>query len=749
MSFQESRRTWCSRIAACAFGAVLAFIMAPSVASAETAGEDEAQPLASATVFSESGPDGLATLTAQDKASSLVAPQTTTRYIQDVPYVKRSGSGSKLKSFEQTCVRAKSLTGQTTLDGGWFCLDSDLEVSKRMEATKDTSLILMDGKTLKVSGIYIHKGVTLTVYGQEGDSGKIVSKPGTGAGIGAAPSNRPGGNFVVHGGIIEAKGANHCAGIGGNDGNGDEMGEFIMYGGNVTAIGGGSGAGIGGGRACKGGVVKIFGGTVTAKGGKYAAGIGGGNGIGNDPMQGGHGGYVHIEGGKINATGGADAAGIGGGEGGNVGKFVIYGGDVVARGGDNGAGIGCGEAESTGRNGYIEFYGGTVHAYGGKNGAGVGGGDKGNAYGIKVDGGKVYAYGGKNGAGIGGGRQSCGGEYIFLYGTFVYAVGGKDAAGVGGGAGGDAMTLKGDILMYGGSITAKGRGEASGVGAGKNGKQLIMSDLNYARTWYSKGETHLVVTTESSDYAPIGAKKGNMEGDVNIGWDTTYVDAGTNVNNAKRRLVDNRGAFREPKGNYLEIGRCDHGDGVVFRDVNGEHVGTCKYCGGTVKPSDLGNDRKDLVNSQVTLKRKYYAYDGKAKTAVIKSVVLDGKELAKSDYKVIYKNNVKVGTATAILKGKGDYCGSIKVTFNIVPGKPQLKVNANLNSGCVKASWNKVAGAKSYQLQWREKGGTLKSGTVKGTKAIVKGLEPGKTCQLRVRGIAGKVKGFWSATATC
>jgi hypothetical protein len=68
---------------------------------------------------------------------------------------------------------------------------------------------------------------------------------------------------VVHGGIIEAKGANHCAGIGGNDGNGDEMGEFIMYGGNVTAIGGGSGAGIGGGRACKGGVVKIFGGTVT------------------------------------------------------------------------------------------------------------------------------------------------------------------------------------------------------------------------------------------------------------------------------------------------------------------------------------------------------------------------------------------------------------------------------------------------------------------------------------------------------
>ena len=38
------------------------------------------------------------------------------------------------------------------------------------------------------------------------------------------------------------------------------------------------------------------------------------------------------------------------------------------------------------------------------------------------------------------------------------------------------------------------------------------------------------------------------------------------------------------------------------------------------------------------------------------------------DYDIIaYYNNINVGTATAILKGKGDYTGTKKVTFKIVP----------------------------------------------------------------------------------
>ncbi len=37
------------------------------------------------------------------------------------------------------------------------------------------------------------------------------------------------------------------------------------------------------------------------------------------------------------------------------------------------------------------------------------------------------------------------------------------------------------------------------------------------------------------------------------------------------------------------------------------------------------------------------------------------------DYTVTYKDNTEVGTATAVIKGKGDYCGTVKTEFTIVP----------------------------------------------------------------------------------
>ena len=47
-------------------------------------------------------------------------------------------------------------------------------------------------------------------------------------------------------------------------------------------------------------------------------------------------------------------------------------------------------------------------------------------------------------------------------------------------------------------------------------------------------------------------------------------------------------------------------------------------------------------------------------------VVFGGKTLtAGTDYTISYKNNVKIGTATIIIKGKGDYTGSISKTFKI------------------------------------------------------------------------------------
>ena len=58
--------------------------------------------------------------------------------------------------------------------------------------------------------------------------------------------------------------------------------------------------------------------------------------------------------------------------------------------------------------------------------------------------------------------------------------------------------------------------------------------------------------------------------------------------------------------------------------------------------------------------------------------------------------------------------------------------------------WDKVAGAKAYELQWRARGGKWKTATVKTAYATVKGLETGGLYDFRVRAVAGKSKGAWS-----
>ncbi len=60
-------------------------------------------------------------------------------------------------------------------------------------------------------------------------------------------------------------------------------------------------------------------------------------------------------------------------------------------------------------------------------------------------------------------------------------------------------------------------------------------------------------------------------------------------------------------------------------------------------------------------------YTGKALKPDV--TVYDGEKLLKqgTDYKVSYKNNIKVGSATVTVEGKGNYSGKDTVTFNIVP----------------------------------------------------------------------------------
>ena len=121
------------------------------------------------------------------------------------------------------------------------------------------------------------------------------------------------------------------------------------------------------------------------------------------------------------------------------------------------------------------------------------------------------------------------------------------------------------------------------------------------------------------------------------------------------------------------------------------------------------------------------------------TVKLSGKTLVKNtDYKVTYKNNKSIGKATVTIKGIGNYTGTVKKTFSIVPKKVALsKLTAGKKKLTVK--WKKGAGGAGYQIQYSTKKNFSSKKTVTVTKAstvskVLKSLKSGKTYYVRIRG---------------
>ena len=341
-----------------------------------------------------------------------------------VPYISCSWKDGKLVKEEKTTDTTWiSWTYGNEIPGGKYVLNSyepTWKVEDRIYLQDDTSILLCDGKTLDVEGLYIPAGKTLTIYGQSGGTGKIYSHPdGGGAGIGGYKGH-DNGSIVIHGGTIEAIGDDNCAGIGSN--SGQVTGPITIYGGTITATAVQNGAGIGGGRGAGGGTIQILGGSVTATGADSSAGIGGGNpsdshednstiiirggtvtafgdskgaGIGGAAYR--KEGTITINRGDVVATAGVNSAAIGGGYRGGAGKITINGGTVTANANETGSGaaIGSGSGSvSLPEAGTITITGGTVTANGNKYGQGAaigGGGDAGNVR-ITISGGTIKAY---------------------------------------------------------------------------------------------------------------------------------------------------------------------------------------------------------------------------------------------------------------------------------------------------------------------------------------------------------------------
>ena len=109
--------------------------------------------------------------------------------------------------------------------------------------------------------------------------------------------------------------------------------------------------------------------------------------------------------------------------------------------------------------------------------------------------------------------------------------------------------------------------------------------------------------------------------------------------------------------------------GVVTKQPTSTTKGTIKYtctvCK-TTKTESIDFVPADFTSAKVSNVSASYSYTGKEIKPVPK-VTLNGKTLkANTDYTLKYENNIKEGTASIYITGKGTYSGTVLKTFKIV-----------------------------------------------------------------------------------
>lgn len=99
------------------------------------------------------------------------------------------------------------------------------------------------------------------------------------------------------------------------------------------------------------------------------------------------------------------------------------------------------------------------------------------------------------------------------------------------------------------------------------------------------------------------------------------------------------------------------------------------------------------------------------------NIKYNNKTLVKNkDYTVSFENNTSIGTATVTIKGKGNYTGTRRITFKIVPKTVTNSKISSTTSSSIKLSWSKVSDADGYII-YRS---TSKNGTYTKIKDITK-----------------------------
>ena len=119
-------------------------------------------------------------------------------------------------------------------------------------------------------------------------------------------------------------------------------------------------------------------------------------------------------------------------------------------------------------------------------------------------------------------------------------------------------------------------------------------------------------------------------------------------------IVTFRGSVGAKTGTLVITGKGDY-TGVIEKPVNVVYKDTTN----TEQPKDISGYTVGIGGDTFT----YTGSEIKPKVQVSSETetLKEG-----TDYTVSYKNNIEVGTATAVVKGKGNYTGTLTITFKIV-----------------------------------------------------------------------------------